>query len=75
VKGQHATISKGIEGGKGNPTRIDRDKDGLIDSQTKSLLYNPRGCVCKIYLTFTLALKQRSKSSIFTPHNEQSILT
>jgi hypothetical protein len=28
VKGQHAMISKGIEGEKGNPTRIDRDKDG-----------------------------------------------
>jgi hypothetical protein len=27
VKGQHAMISKGIEGEKGNPTRIDRDKD------------------------------------------------
>ena len=64
-----------IEGEKGNPTRIDRDKDGWIDSQTKSLLYNPRGCVCKIYLTFTLALKQKSKSSFFTPHKEQSILT
>jgi hypothetical protein len=68
-------ISKGIEREKGNPTRIDRDKDRWIDSQTKSLLYNTRGCVCKVYLTFTLALKQRSKSSIFTPHNEQSILT
>jgi hypothetical protein len=68
-------ISKGIEGDKGNPTRIDRDKAGWIDSQTKSLLHNPRGCVCKIYLTFTLALKQRSKSSIFTPHNEQLTLT
>jgi hypothetical protein len=68
-------ISKGMEGEKDNLTRIDRDKDGWIDSQTKSLLYNPRGYVCKIYLTFTLALKQRSKSCIFTPHNEQSILT
>jgi hypothetical protein len=57
-------ISKGIEGEKGNPTRIDRDKDGWIDFQTKSLLYNPRGCVCKIDLTFTLALNQISKSSI-----------
>jgi hypothetical protein len=39
-------ISKGIEGEKGNPTRIDIDKDEWIDSQTKSLLYNPRGlCV------------------------------
>jgi hypothetical protein len=66
---------KGIEGEKGNPTRIDRDKDGWIDSQMKSLLYNPRGYVCKIYLTSTLALKQRSKSSIFTPHKEQLILT
>jgi hypothetical protein len=36
-------IAKGIEGEKGNPTRIDRDKDGQIDSQTKSLLYNPKG--------------------------------
>jgi hypothetical protein len=51
-------ISKGIESEKGNPTRIDRDKDRWIDFQTKSLLYNPRGCMCKIYLTFTLALKQ-----------------
>jgi hypothetical protein len=49
----------------------DRDKDGLRDTQTNILLYiNLRGCVCKIYLTFTLALKQRSKSSIFTPHKE-----
>jgi hypothetical protein len=63
-------ISKGIEGEKGNPTRMDKDKDGWIDSQTKSLLYNPRDCVCKIYLIFALALKQRSKSSIFTPHKE-----
>jgi hypothetical protein len=45
-RGGCATISKGIEGEKGNPTRMDRDKDGLIDSQTKSLLYNPKGlCV------------------------------
>jgi hypothetical protein len=34
-----------------------------------------RGCVHKAKLTFTLALKQRCKSSIFTPHKEQSILT
>jgi hypothetical protein len=39
-------ISKGIEGEKGCPTRIDRNKDRQIDSQTKSLLYNPKGlCV------------------------------
>jgi hypothetical protein len=31
---------------------------------------NLRGCVCKIYLTFTLALKQKSKSSLFTLHKE-----
>jgi hypothetical protein len=36
---------------------------------------NLMGCVCKIYLTFTLVLKQKSKSSFFTPHKEQSILT
>jgi hypothetical protein len=35
---------------------------------------NLRGCVCKTYLTFTLLLKQRCKSSIFTPYKEQSIL-
>jgi hypothetical protein len=57
-------ISKGIEGEKGNPIRVDRDKDGWIDSQTKPLLYNPSGCVCKIDLTSTLALNQRSKSCI-----------
>jgi hypothetical protein len=28
VKGYHATISEGVGGEKGNPTRIDRDKDG-----------------------------------------------
>jgi hypothetical protein len=28
VKGYHATISKGVEGEEGNPTRIDGDKDG-----------------------------------------------
>jgi hypothetical protein len=28
VKGWHATIAKGVGGGKDNPTRIDRDKDG-----------------------------------------------
>jgi hypothetical protein len=36
---------------------------------------NLSGCVCKIYLIFTLALKQKSKSSFFTPHKEQSIIT
>jgi hypothetical protein len=36
---------------------------------------NLRGCVYKIYLTFTLALKQKSKSSFFTPQKELSILT
>jgi hypothetical protein len=41
---------------------------------TKILLYNPKDCACKIYLTFTLALKQRCKSSIWSPHKEQSIL-
>jgi hypothetical protein len=28
VKGQHATITKGVEGEKDNPTRIDGDKNG-----------------------------------------------
>jgi hypothetical protein len=31
---------------------------------TKILLYDPKGCVCKIDFTCTLALNQRSKSSI-----------
>jgi hypothetical protein len=34
------------------------------DNQTKILLYKVVGCVCKTYLTFTLALKQICKSSI-----------
>ncbi len=37
---------KGVGGEKDNPTRIDRDKDGQRDFQTKTLLYNPKGlCV------------------------------
>jgi hypothetical protein len=35
-------VAKGVGGGKDNPTRIDRDKDGSRDSQTKTLLYNPK---------------------------------
>jgi hypothetical protein len=31
---------------------------------------NLRGYVCKICLTFTLALKQKFKSSFFTLHKE-----
>jgi hypothetical protein len=31
--------------------------------------------VCNTYLTFTLELKKKSKSSIFTPCKEPSILT
>jgi hypothetical protein len=49
-----------------------------MDREIPNLIFyhiNLRGCVCKIYLTFTLALKQKSKSSFFTPHKEQSILT
>jgi hypothetical protein len=42
---------------------------------TKILLYDPKGCVCKIYLTFTLALKQKCKSNIWSSRKEQSILT
>jgi hypothetical protein len=34
---------KGVGGEKDNPARIDRDKDGQIDSQTKILLYKPKG--------------------------------
>jgi hypothetical protein len=69
-------IAKGVGGKKDNARKIDRDKDGYRDTQTKILLYiNLRVCVCKIYLTFTLTLKQRSKLNIFTPHKELSILT
>jgi hypothetical protein len=49
-----------------------------MDRETPKLSFyhiNLRGYVCKIYLTFTLALKQKSKSRFFTPHKEQSILT
>jgi hypothetical protein len=49
-----------------------------MDREIPKLIFchiNLRGCVCKIYLTFTLAFKQKSKSSIFTTHKEQSILT
>jgi hypothetical protein len=49
-------IAKGVGGEKDNPTRIDRDKNGYRDTQTKISLYNPKGCVCEIYLIFTLAL-------------------
>jgi hypothetical protein len=28
VKEQHATIAKGVEGEKDNPTRMDKNKDG-----------------------------------------------
>jgi hypothetical protein len=51
MKGQHATISKVVKGEKGNPIRIDRDKDRSTDSQTKTLLYNPKGlCVLRYTL-------------------------
>jgi hypothetical protein len=59
-------LIKGVEGEKDNPTRIDRD------NPTKTLLYNPKGCVCKTYLTFTLPLKQICKSSICTQKNNRS---
>jgi hypothetical protein len=59
-------LLKAIEGEKDNPTRIDRD------NPTKTLLYNPKGRVSKTYLTFTLTLKQRCKSSIFTQKNNRS---
>jgi hypothetical protein len=68
-------LLKDVGSEKDNSIRIDRDKDGQRDTQAKILLYNPKGCVCKIDLTFTLALRKRSKSSIFTSNNEQSILT
>jgi hypothetical protein len=39
-------IAKGVEDEKDNPTRMDKDKDGWRDFQTKTLLYNPKGlCV------------------------------
>jgi hypothetical protein len=63
-------LLKGVGGENDNPIRIDRDKDEKRDTQTKTLLCNPMGCVCKTYLTFTLALKQRCKLIIFTPHKE-----
>jgi hypothetical protein len=69
-------LRKGVGDEKDNPARIDRDTS--IDREIPKLRFyyiNLRGCVCKTYLTFTLALKQRCKSSIFTLHKEQSILT
>jgi hypothetical protein len=57
---------------KDNPASIDRVKDGYRDSQTKYVLYNPRDYVCKIYLTFTLSLKQRSKSIMNTTKTKQT---
>jgi hypothetical protein len=63
--------AKGLGGEKDNPTRIDREIPKL-----KFYYYiNLSGHVCKTYLTFTLALKQRCKSNIFIPHKEQYILT
>jgi hypothetical protein len=55
-----------------------REIETKMDREIPKLIFyhiNLRGCVCKIYPTFTLALKQKSKSSFFTPHKEQSILT
>ena len=58
-------------GEKDNLVRIDREK--MIDGEIIQLRFyniNLWACVCKTYLTFTLALKQRCKSSIGTPHKE-----
>jgi hypothetical protein len=69
-------LLKGVGGEKDNPTMIDRDT--RIDREIPKLKFYYiilRGCVCKTYLAFTLALNQRSKSNICTPHKEQSILT
>jgi hypothetical protein len=53
-------LLKGVGGEKDNPISIDKD------NTPKTLLYKPKGLCCKIYLKFTLALKKRSKSNIFT---------
>jgi hypothetical protein len=66
-------LLKGVGGKKDNPTRIDRETK--MDKEIPKLRFyyiymNLRGCVCKTYLTFTLALKQRSKSNMCKPHKE-----
>jgi hypothetical protein len=55
-------LLKGVGGEKDNPIRIDRETrmDRDIPKLRSYYIYiNLRGCVCKTYLTFTLALKQR----------------
>jgi hypothetical protein len=71
-------LLKGARGKENNPTRIDRETK--MDREIPKLRFyyiyiNLRGCVCKTYLIFTLAPKQRCKSSIYTPQKEQLILT
>jgi hypothetical protein len=68
-------VAQGVGGEKDNPTRIDRDRGDEIEIPKLRFYYIIlRVCVCKTSLTFTLALKQRCKSCIFTPHKEQLIL-
>jgi hypothetical protein len=66
-------LLKGFRGKKDNPTRIDRETK--MDREIRKLRFyyiytNLWGYVCKTYLTFKLALKQRSKSNMCKPHKE-----
>jgi hypothetical protein len=68
-------LLKGVGSEKDNPTRIEIKMDREIPKLRFYYYITLWGCVCKKYPTFTLALKQRCKSGIFTPHKGQSILT